>query len=62
MNESTLTKKNSRVLTNGLLSSKKELHAGYGEESGYDDISTQGTSLHPSVGVSVVRFFFINGS
>jgi hypothetical protein len=49
MNESTLTEKISQVLTNGLLSSKKEVEAGYGEDLGDDGNSTQGTSPHPSV-------------
>ncbi len=39
VNESTLIEKISRVLTNGLLSSK-EVEAGYGKDSGDDNSST----------------------
>ncbi len=52
MNESTLTKKISQVITNGLLSSKKEVKACYGEESRDDSGSTQGTSPHPTIHIS----------
>jgi hypothetical protein len=55
VNESTLTKKISWVLTSGLLSSK-EVEAGYGKDLGDDDINTQDTSPHPLVSASVVRF------
>jgi hypothetical protein len=51
MNENTLIEKFSQVLTNGLLSSKKEVEVGYGEDSRDDGSSTQGTSPHPSVSV-----------
>jgi hypothetical protein len=44
------------ILTNGLLSSKKEVEVGYGEDLGDDDNNTQDKNLHPSVGVSIVRF------
>jgi hypothetical protein len=37
VNKSTLTKKSSSILTNGLLSSKKEVEAGYGENSRDDN-------------------------
>jgi hypothetical protein len=52
---STLIEKISRVLTNGLLSSK-EVEAGYGKDSGDDNNSTLNISLHPLVSVNVVRF------
>jgi hypothetical protein len=51
-----LTKTISQVITNGLLSSKKEVKAGYGKNSGDDDNNTQYTSPHPSISVSVIRF------
>jgi hypothetical protein len=40
VNENTLTEKISRVLTNGLLSSKKEVEARYDEDSGDNESST----------------------
>jgi hypothetical protein len=55
VNESTLTKKISWVLTNGLLSSK-EVETGYGEDLGDNGSSTQNMSLHPLINVSVLRF------
>ncbi len=41
VNESTLIEKISQVLTSGLLSSKKEVKVGYGEDSRDDDNSIQ---------------------
>ncbi len=55
MNENTLTKKILRVITNGLLSSKKEVEVGYGEASRDDGSSTQNKNPHLLVSVSVVR-------
>jgi hypothetical protein len=55
LNESTLTKKISRVLANGSLSSKKEVE-GYGKDSKDDGNGTQDTSPHPLINVSIVRF------
>jgi hypothetical protein len=40
LNENTLIEKLSQVLTNGLLSSKKEVEAGYGEDLRDDDNNT----------------------
>jgi hypothetical protein len=56
VNESTLIEKISQVLTSGLLSSKKEVEVGYGEDSRDDDNSTQEKNPHPSVSVSTFRF------
>jgi hypothetical protein len=56
VNESKLIKKISRILTSGLLSSKKEVKVGYDEDSGDGRSNTQDKSPHPSVNVSVVRF------
>jgi hypothetical protein len=56
VNESTLTKKISQVLSCGLLSSKKEVKMGYGKNSRDDDNITQNISPHPSRNVSTVRF------
>jgi hypothetical protein len=56
VNESTLIEKISQVLTSGLLSSKKEVEAGYGEDSRDDDNNTQDKNLHPLVNVSTIRF------
>jgi hypothetical protein len=41
VNDSTLTEKISWVLTSGLLSPKKEVEVGYGEDSRDDGSSTQ---------------------
>ncbi len=56
MNERTLAKKISRILTSGLLSSKKEVEVGYGKNSRDDNNNTQDTSPHPSISVNAVRF------
>jgi hypothetical protein len=56
VNESTLIEKISQVLTSGLLSSKKEVEASYGEDSRDDDSNTQDRNLHPLVNVSTIRF------
>jgi hypothetical protein len=55
VNENTLTKKKLWVLTNGLLSSKKEVEVGYGKASRDDGNNTQNISLHLLVNVNVVR-------
>jgi hypothetical protein len=55
VNESTLTKKILQVLTNGLLPSKKEVEAGYGEASRDDRSGTQNRSPHLLVSVSLFR-------
>jgi hypothetical protein len=57
LNENTLIEKISQVLTIGLLSSKKEIEASYGEHSGDDGSNTQDTSFHPLVIVSAIKFF-----
>jgi hypothetical protein len=56
MNESTITEKISRVLTSGLLSSKKEVEVGYDEDLRDDSNGTQDTSPHPLISVSLIRF------
>jgi len=56
VNENTLIDKISRVRTNGLLSSKKEVKASYCEDLRDDNSTTQDTSPHPSISVSIVRF------
>jgi hypothetical protein len=55
LNESTLIEKISQVLTNGLLSSKKEVAASYGKDLGDDNNNTQ-TSHHPLINVNSIRF------
>jgi hypothetical protein len=63
VNESTLIEKISQVLTSGLLSSKKEVKVGYGEDSGDDDSNTQDKNPHPSVKLAQLgskREFFLN--
>jgi hypothetical protein len=56
VNESTLTKKISWVLTYGLLSSK-EVEIGNGKDSRDDSSSTQDKSPHPSINVSTIGVF-----
>jgi hypothetical protein len=39
------------------LLSKKEVKAGYDEDSRDDNSNTQGTNPHPSICVNAIRFF-----
>jgi hypothetical protein len=56
VNESTLTENIPRFLIYGLLSSKKEVEAGYGEDSKGDGNITQDKSPDPLESVSAIRF------
>jgi hypothetical protein len=56
VNESTWTEKISWILTSGLLSSKKEVEAGYGKDSKDDGNITLDINYHPLVSVNVIMF------
>ncbi len=55
-NESTLIEKILPVLTFGLLSSKKEVESGYGEDSRDDDNNTQDINPRTLVSANATRF------